>query len=109
MKTGAKKIEFTWSDCEWVVEFRKLTPTARLARPGANGSAKLLPIGGEAARRQNGNSFPLFSLFNPSAARFMENPNRKPRLGAFTLIELLVVIAITTILAGLLQIGRAHV
>ena len=102
MKTGAKKIEFIWSDCEWAVEFSKLTPTASLARPSHAASAKLFPMGSASSRRQNGNSFPLFSLFNPSAARFMENSNRKPRMGAFTLIELLVVIAIIAILAGLL-------
>src|SRR5438034_3752190 len=101
MKIEGKKLQLTWSDCEWAVDFTKLKPTARLARPGL-ASERLLPIGSPSNRRQNPNSFPLFSLFNPNAARFMENPNRRPRLGAFTLIELLVVIAIIAILAGLL-------
>lgn len=101
MKTEGNKLELTWSDSEWAVDFTRLKPTARLARPGL-ASERLFPIGGTSNRQQNPNSLPLFSLFNPTAARFMENPNRTPRLGAFTLIELLVVIAIIAILAGLL-------
>ena len=101
MKTEERKLELTWSDCEWAVDFSRLKPTARLAPPGL-GSERLFSIVGTSNRRQNPNSFPLFSLFNPTAARFMENPNRTPPLQAFTLIELLVVIAIIAILAGLL-------
>src|ERR1041384_4626970 len=96
MKTEAKKLEFTWNDCEWAADFTNLQRAARRA------PARMFSMAGIPNHRQNGNSLPLFSLFNPGGVRFMENPNRRPRLGAFTLIELLVVIAIIAILAGLL-------
>ena len=39
----------------------------------------------------------------------MSDGKKCPKKSLFTLIELLVVIAIIAILAGMLQIGRAHV
>jgi len=102
MKTGAKKLHVIWLDCEWAVYFKKPQRAARSIDRARSASARFSPTAGAPSHLQKPNPFPLFSLFNPTATRFMQNPNRRPRLGAFTLIELLVVIAIIAILAGLL-------